>query len=228
MNIVFSSVLGDYFTLSSISIVLCTSFVLGLLFSLAYMFVHRKDGYMASLACTIVVLPMIIAIIIMLVGNSVAKAFSLAGAFTIIRFRSTQTEPKDLTYVFCTLAIGLACGMGYVACAVFFAVVMCIILIVLSSVRFGERKSRSMLVKITVPESLEYDNLFDDVFKEYTKRWKLMRIKTAEFGAVFRLEYMVELLDGKTSKSFIDDIRVRNGNLAVTIGEADTELPVYK
>ncbi|MCI1930162.1 MAG: DUF4956 domain-containing protein [Clostridia bacterium] len=228
MNMIFSSILGDYFTLSSISLVLLTAFVLGLIVSGIYMLTHKRDGYMASLACTLVVLPMIIAIIIILVGNSVAKAFSLAGAFTIIRFRSTQTEPKDLTYVFCTLAIGLACGMGYVACAVFFGIIMCVVLAVLSAIKFGEIKSRCMLLKVTVPESLDYYNLFDDVFKEYTSRWKLIRIKTAEFGAVFRLEYIIELVNDKDSKKFMDDIRVRNGNLVVSLGEAGTEMRYYK
>ena len=120
-------------------------------------------------------LPAIIAVIILLVGNNVARAFSLAGAFSLIRFRSAPGDPKDIAYVFFTLGVGLACGMGYIGYAVLFAMILCAAMAILQIVHFGQPKTARMTLKITVPENLNFHGLFDDLLERYTVFWTRKR-----------------------------------------------------
>ncbi|MBM6861944.1 DUF4956 domain-containing protein, partial [Clostridium saudiense] len=119
------------FTLSNVLIVIGTSIVLGLGICLTYIKTHKKEGYVPSFTITLIMLPVIISIIILLVGNNVARAFSLAGAFSIIRFRSAPGDPKDISYIFFTLAVGLASGMGFIGYAVLFTIILCLVMIIL-------------------------------------------------------------------------------------------------
>ena len=137
MDKLLTSVLSDTFTFGEVIIVLLSSLVLGFAISLLYIFTHRKTGYTPSFAITLVMLPAIIAVIIMLIGNNVARAFSLAGAFTIIRFRSAPADPKDIAYVFFTLAAGLALGLGFIGYAVIFTVVLAAALIIMEMLSPG-------------------------------------------------------------------------------------------
>ena len=150
----FTAVIGDSLTLVGMLEGLGTALTLGLLISLVYLKTHKEEGYAAGYTITLIMLPAIISIIIMLVGNNVARAFSLAGAFSLIRFRSAPGDPKDIAYVFFTLAVGLACGMGYIAYAVVFVIIMCLVMVVLNYINFAKPKTTSMQLKITVPEDL--------------------------------------------------------------------------
>lgn len=218
------STTGESFTFSNALIVIISSIILGLIISLSYMKTNKKSGYNSGFITTLVMLPLIISIIILLVGNNVARAFSLAGAFSIIRFRSAPGDPKDISYVFFTLAVGLSCGMGYIGYAVIFTVVLCALMLILNFFKFGINKSESMELKITVPEDLNYEDAFKEILNNYTKTWKLDRIRTRDFGALFELNYKINLAENISQKKFLDELRCRNGNLniSLTLSSNDT------
>lgn len=216
LNTLFASVAGDLSPLNACLIIL-SSLLLGLLISLTYLATHRKEGYARSFPVTLIMLPAIIAIIILLVGNHVARAFSLAGAFSLICFRSAPGDPKDIAYVFFTLGVGLARGMGYISYAVLFAVILCAVMACLQAVRFGQPKTTQMTLKITVPENLNFHGLFDDLLEQYTVSWTRRKVKTCDFGSLFEVVYDIQLKDEAGQKEFLDAIRRRNGNLNISL-----------
>lgn len=217
LETIIKSTSGSSFTLTNVMIVLISSITLGLGIAVSYILTHRKNGYASSFPITIVMLPVIISIIILLVGNNIARAFSLAGAFSIIRFRSAPGDPKDISYIFFTLGVGLACGMGYVGYAVIFTLVLCAVMIILEYVKFGVDKNKSMELKIIVPEDLNFDEIFDDILETYSKGWKLVRVRTRDFGSLYELTYRLGLDESVNKKKFIDEIRCRNGNLNISL-----------
>lgn len=217
LETIIKSTNGESFTLCNALIVICTAIILGVIISLAYMYTHKKEGYVSSFVFTLVMLPIIISIIILLVGNNVARAFSLAGAFSIIRFRSAPEDPKDISYIFFTLAVGLACGMGYVGYAVIFTIILCAVMVILDLLRFAKDGNKTMQLNITVPENLNFQELFDDILNEYTSSWKVRRIRTRDFGALFELSYTIVIKDKTNQKKFLDELRCRNGNLNISL-----------
>lgn len=218
---------GESLTFTNTLIIIAASIALGVIISLVYIKTHKKEGYAPSFTITLIMLPVIISIIILLVGNNVARAFSLAGAFSIIRFRSAPGDPKDISYVFFTLAVGLACGMGYIGYATIFTIVLCGVMVVLDMIKFATPSSNSMQLKIIVPENLNYEELFDDILTEYTSSWKMERVKTKEFGALFELTYRVNIKKDASRKDFIDELRCKNGNLNISLGIYESEEKVY-
>ena len=145
-------------------------------------------------------LPTIISIIILLVGNNVARAFSLAGAFSIIRFRSTPGDTKDISYIFFTLAVGLASGMGYVGYAVIFTIILCAVMIILDSLNFAMPKSKAMVLKITVPEDLNFEGVFDEILNTNTTSLNMVKVSTRDFGALYELNYSIHLKNDVNQK----------------------------
>lgn len=204
-------------TLPGLLAALGTSLVLGFLISVVYMHTQRSKSPSQSFSLTLVMLPIVVTVIILLVGSNVARAFSLAGAFAIIRFRSAPGDAKDITFVLFTMAIGLATGMGYLAYAAIITVVMCAVMLVLEFAKFGHPRGIEKLLKITVPENLDYENAFDPVLQKYTVSFKLRKVKTADLGSLYELSYAVTTKNGVSDKSFIDELRCRNGNLNITL-----------
>lgn len=198
---------------------LIVAVILGILIALAYMVVNRKEGYQKNFILGLAILPGIVCVVIMLVGSNVARAFSLAGAFALVRFRSAPGTAKDISVVFFSMATGLACGLGFVTFAGTFAVIMAAVLVLLNLVNFGTYKDNRRQLKIIVPENLNYMGLFDDIFNEYTSQNELKRAKTTNMGTMFELTYLVSLKQNVNEKEFIDKIRVRNGNLNVILGQ---------
>lgn len=219
----FTSSVADSLTLRGTIIIVFAALLLGLGISLVYRYIHREEDYSASFTVTLIMLPAIIAMIIFLVGNNVARAFSLAGAFSLIRFRSAPGDAKDIAYVFFTLGVGLACGMGYIGYAVLFAIIICIVMYILYKVEFDVDKRRSMRLKIILPEDMEYEGAFDEVMKKYTYNYKLVGVKTKEFGSLFELLYEVVLKPETQSKVFIDELRCKNGNLNIMLGMKESK-----
>lgn len=202
--------------------IIFASLFLGLGISLVYKFTHKKEEYSGSFTISLIMLPAIIAMIILLVGNNVARAFSLAGAFSLIRFRSAPGDSKDISYVFFSLGVGLACGMGYIGYAVLFAVILCGVMIVLWATEYGKKKSNAMRLKIVLPEDLDYQGAFDDVLNEYTNSYKLTKVKTSEFGSLFEITYEIVPKSDVSSKKFIDKLRCKNGNLNIVLSVKET------
>jgi hypothetical protein len=217
LSSIFSSTTTETLTLSSSLIILLSALALGFGISLIYMLTHKKEGYSSSFVIALIMLPAIIAMIILLVGNNVARAFSLAGAFSLIRFRSAPGNSKDIAYVFFTLGVGLACGMGYIAYAALFAVILCGVMVLLTKIKFGDSRSHPMLLKIIIPEDMEYDSVFDEALNEYTSAHKLCKVKTTEFGSLFEMTYSIIMKTPSESKKFIDKLRCLNGNMNIVL-----------
>lgn len=214
---IFTSTEETSITFFGLLIALGVAFCLGLAISLVYMKTHKTKSPSQSFALTLVLLPAVITVIILLVGGSVARAFSLAGAFSIIRFRSTPGDPKDITYVLFSMAVGLAAGMGYMLYAVTVAVALCAAMVILELIKFGKTGTTEKLLKITVPENLDYEGAFDSVLQKYTKSARLQRVKTSDLGSLYELCYGVVTKESLGDKAFIDELRCRNGNLNITL-----------
>lgn len=224
---IITSTTGESFTLANSLIIIGSSIILGLIISLAYLKTHKKDGYTPNFIISLIMLPTIISIIILLVGNNVARAFSLAGAFSIIRFRSAPGDTKDISYIFFTLAVGLACGMGFVGYAVIFTIILCAVMIILDVTKFAMPKSKAMALRIIVPEDLNFEGLFDNILNQYTTSWNITRIRTRDFGALYELSYSIHFKNNANQKKFIDALRVRNGNLNISLTSSTSEDKIY-
>jgi hypothetical protein len=172
---------------------------------------------------TLSMLPVILSIIILFVGSNVARAFSLAGTLSIIRFRSAPGDPVDIGYIFFDIAAGLACGVGLFLYGAAFVLILCLFMIILNKVKFAEPKSLTKSLKITIPENLDYQGIFNDIFDKYTTSYSLQRVKTADLGSLYELVYTVKMKNDADEKQFIDDIRCRNGNLNIILALAANE-----
>jgi hypothetical protein len=215
---IFTNTAGETaFTISGLAASLGTALALGLLISFVYMKTQTKNQPSRSFALTLVLLPAVITVIILLVGNNVARAFSLAGAFSIIRFRSAPGEPKDITHVLFCMAVGLAAGMGFLLYSVIVGIALCAAMALLEASGYGKRKGTEKLLKITVPEDLNFGEVFDEILRKYTISYNMKRIKTADLGSVYELTYGVVTKDGADEKSFIDELRCRNGNMNIAL-----------
>ena len=201
----------------SIIIIIFTSIVLGLILALTYIFTHRKESYSPSFTTTLILLPTVVSIIIVLVSNNIARAFSLAGIFALTRFRSEQQDTKDIAYVFTTIAIGLSTGLGYIAYGVLITLILCLLLIILDVSKFSMLGNKSKTLKIIIPEDLNFDNLFDDIFEKYCRSYQLNKSRTTDFGTLFELTYTIVFKKNISEKAFIDEIRTRNSNLNVIL-----------
>lgn len=188
---------------------------MGALISFTYM--RTQPAYTQNFALTMIVLPAIVAIIILLIGSNIARAFSLAGAFSIIRFRSAPGDPKDIAFVLFTMAAGLACGVGSFGYAVLFTVVLCLLMFFLKTVRFGAHKAAQKLLKVTIPENLGYEEAFDEVFRKFNIGYELRKVRTTELGSLYELVYAVTIDPKTNQKEFLDAVRCRNGNLDITL-----------
>ena len=208
---------GTAISLSDSILTIIVSFILGALISLTYMKTSNRGGYSQNFSLTLIIIPIVIAIIVLLIGSNVARAFSLAGAFSLIKFRSAPGDPKDISYVLFTMAAGLAAGVGLFGYGLLFTVFLCLLMITLNLFNFGAQKTSQKLLKITIPEDLDYEGIFDDIFLEYTKGHELIKVKTTDLGSLFQLVYTVVLEDKTSQKAFLDALRCRNGNLNIIL-----------
>jgi hypothetical protein len=196
---------------------LAAALAFGLAISFVYMKTHETKTPSRGFAITLVILPAVVTIIILLIGNSVARAFSLAGAFQIIRYRSAPGNPKDIAYVLFSMALGLCCGMGFLMIGAIAALVLCGVMVVLEAVKYGKAKDCEQLLKITVPENLDYQNAFEGVLQKYTSSYKRIKVKVVSLGSLYELQYRVRTRPETDEKAFIDALRCRNGNLNITL-----------
>ena len=207
-------------SVSSMLFALILGVVMGFLISLVYVLTHRKSGYTQSYVLTLLMLPPIVAIVLVMI-NSMASALSLAGVFTLCRYRTVPGDPKDITYVFFAMATG---HVWFVF--VFFAIIAAVLILV-EVFRYGICKTSSMTLKVTIPENLNYIGLFDDILAQNTTSWHLKRVKTTNFGSLFELIYSIQLKNDVDQKKFMDEIRKRNGNLTVILSLYRYEDQVY-
>ena len=217
----FNSVIPNAMTLSAFLMCIFAALVLGVLTALVFAFRNKHSG---SLILALAVLPPIVTLVIMMVNGNIGAGLAVAGTFSLVRFRSAPGTAREICGLFMSTAIGITCGMGYIGIAAVFFLVMAVFLVLLSLFRFGETAASSRQLKITIPENLDYDGLFDDIFEKYTSRHELVRVKTTNMGTLYELTYTINLKTPEVSKQFIDDIRCRNGNLNIICGrESDKD-----
>lgn len=196
--------------------------IIGLVIGITYMYACKKSGYNKDFIVGLVLLPAIVSVVIMLIGSNVARAFSMAGAFALVRFRSAPGNAKDIAVVFFAMASGLACGLGYITFAVIFTVVIILVLVTLSITNFADKNAGKRQLRITIPENLNYTHAFDGIFDNFLSSKELTKVKTTNMGTMFELTYIIEMNKDINEKEFIDSLRVVNGNLNITLGMIDT------
>jgi len=194
---------------------LSSSIILGLIIAICYMY---RTSYNKSFVVTLVLLPSIVMAVISLVNGNLGTGIAVMGAFSLVRFRSIPGTAKEIGYIFFAMAVGLATGMNYIAFAVVFTICVGLASTLLYKVKFGEPNQLHKELKITIPETLDYTGLFDDLFNEYTSSYKMIKVRTTNLGSLYQLFYEITLKDEKQEKEFIDKIRCRNGNLDIICG----------
>ena len=188
--------------------------ILGIIVSLVHKLTTKTTP---NFLLTVAVLPVLVEAVIMLINGNLGTSLAVAGAFSLIRFRSMPGNSKEIITVFWSMAIGLACGMGYVLYAAMMTIIVAILIIIANKIFSKlEDKSRRKL-KVVIPENLDYSEVFDDIFSKYTDKVELQKVKTTNMGSTFELTYMVTIKSNINEKSFLDDIRVRYANMLVML-----------
>lgn len=175
-----------------------------------------KNSYSKSYIVTLALLPAIVQVVIMLVNGNIGAGIAVAGAFSLVRFRSAPGTGKEITSIFLAMAVGLATGMGYIGIAAIFAILITVANLILSSVSFKGFVSEEKTLKVTVPESLDFEGIFDDILIKYTNKAELEEVKTSGMGSLYKLTYKIAMRQNTSVKRMIDEIRQRNGNLEIT------------
>lgn len=199
--------------LVTVSICSLVSIILGFLIAIVYKKTEKGSKYFLT---SLTILPLIVQSIIMLVNGNLGMAVAISGSFSLIRFRSIAGRSKEIITVFLAMTIGVATGMGYVAFAAFITVAALLLMFLINMSNIFEQTEEKIL-KITIPENLDYTDMFDDIFKKYLDKVSLEQVKTVNMGSLFDLSYNVSLKKNINEKEFIDEIRIRNGNLKVML-----------
>ncbi len=210
------SIFESQITSVSLAICIMASIICGLINALVFMY---KSRHSASFALTLSLLPMSVAIIIMLVNGNIGTGVAVAGAFALVRFRSVPGTAKEISAIFTSMALGLALGMGYITVAIIFLACSSVLTLILTKVDFGSVSRYEKRMRITIPESFNYEGLFDDLFEKFTSHYHLDKVRTTDMGTLFELTYTVVFKDTSVPKEFLDEIRTRNGNLNITVGD---------
>ena len=171
---------------------------------------------------TLILLPMLVQAVIMLVNGNVGTGVAVAGAFSLVRFRSMPGNSREITSVFAAMAAGLANGMGYLTLSLLMVLCFGAVTVILTNIFAAAEHARKKDLRITIPESLDYYNVFGDIFEEYLTDAELVSVKTANMGSLYELRYAITEKDERQEKEMIDMIRVRNGNLKIVCGQAET------
>ena len=196
------------------------SLLLGLVIAKVYQF---KTVYSKSFVMSLALLPTLIAIVIFLVNGSLGAGVAVMGAFSLIRFRSAPGGAKELVSIFLVMTIGIAIGMGYLVFATVFTLIMSLVMLLLEVVNFGQMKHSMRQLTIVIPESLDYESIFDDIFNKAVNHVELANVKTSDMGSLFKIKYIIQLNGRMTEKELIDALRTRNGNLEIAISRYTTK-----
>ena len=216
----FTSIIGTQITLESFLICTAVSLVLGVGTALLG---RVKNRATKSFSLTLALLPAVVEVVIMLVNGNIGAGLAVAGTFGLVRFRSTQGTAREIVLLFFAVALGLATGMGYVVLAALFFVIVAAALLLLTLTPFSDSDQKDRLLRIQIPESLDYDALFDDLFGRYTTAHELLAVKSTNLGTIYELQYDIRLKSAQIPKEFLDAIRCRNGNLNVICGKFPEE-----
>lgn len=197
--------------------------VFGLVIGSVYFAVCKREQRSLSFFLSLVMIPAVVAVVISLIGSNVARAFSIAGVFALVRYRSIPGDGKDIAFVFMAMASGLACGLGYLTLGLAVVVVLSVVVVLVNLLGNLLVKSECRQLRILIPEDMDYQGVFDDLLGEYTTKASLDRIKTTNMGTLYELTYIVYLKSGINEKKFMDEIRTRNGNLTIIMSKQEKE-----
>ena len=214
----------EYTSVISVSdFLLCIGFslIIGLIIAFGYMY---RTRYTRSFVVTLALLPAVVCVVIMMVNGNVGTGVAVAGAFSLVRFRSVPGTAKEIGTLFLSMGAGLIAGMGYLGFALLFTLILCAVFILYNRLDFGSKKNAATYktLSITIPEDLDYSDIFEDIFSEYTSSRELIRVKTTNMGSMFRLTYNIALRNIVKEKEMIDKLRCRNGNLEITVSKQET------
>ncbi len=216
----FDSIIGTQITVTSFLICTAVSLILGLGAALLARFRNRTSH---SFSLCLAMMPVVVELVIMLVNGNIGAGLGVAGAFSLVRFRSAQGSARDIALLFFAVALGLATGMGYVVMAAIFFLIVAAFLLVLTLAGFSAAGDTDRLLRVQIPESMDYDGLLDDLLAAHTRRAELISVKSTNLGTIYELQYEIRLKTPSVPKELLDGIRCRNGNLNVTCGRIPEE-----
>ena len=202
------------FDIWSVLLAFAVALVLGLFIAMLY----RKSTISHGFPVILALMPLLVTAVIMIVNGNLGASVAVLGAFGLVRFRSAPGTSREIGFLFFSMAVGLAIGMGFLTLAVLITIVTGTAFLLLEKADFGNVNSKERLLKITIPEDLDYDGIFDDLFQKYTTHSNLDRVKTTNMGTMYELSYLIEMRNMTQQKEFIDELRCRNGNLTIIMG----------
>ncbi len=202
------------FEIWSVLLAFAVSLVLGLIIAMVY----RKCAVCHGFPIILALMPMLVTAVIMIVNGNLGASVAVLGAFGLVRFRSAPGTAKEIGFLFFAMAVGLSVGMGFLSLAILITFIAGTAFLLLEKADFGNVSSNERLLKITIPEDLDYDGIFDDLFQKYTTHSDLDRVKTTNMGTMYELSYLIEMRNMSQQKEFIDELRCRNGNLTIMMG----------
>jgi len=218
---IFDSEFASVITVTDFMLCIFVSLIVGVIMALSYMY---RTRYTKSFLITLALLPSVVCVVIMMVNGNVGTGVAVAGAFSLVRFRSVPGTAKEICTLFLAMGAGLIAGMGYLGYAILFTVILCLIFVLYNCFDFGSQKTAGKYksVRIMIPENIDYSSVFDDIFSVYTSSCELVQVKTTNMGSMFRLTYNIVLKDALQEKEMIDQLRCRNGNLEITVSRQET------
>ena len=217
----FDSELTSVISVSDFLLCIVASLVSGLIVAVSYMY---RTRYTKSFVVTLALLPAVVCVVIMMVNGNVGAGVAVAGAFSLVRFRSVPGTAREIGMLFLAMGSGLITGMGYIAYAVLFTVIMCVVFVLYSQLDFGTKKNMAIYktLHIVIPEDLDYTEVFEEILETYARKHELVSVKTTNMGSLFKLTYDIELKDVSKEKEMIDKLRCRNGNLEINVSKQST------
>lgn len=217
----FDSDLTSVISVTDFLLCLAVSLVMGIIMAITSMY---RTRYTKSFVVTLALLPAVVCVVIMMVNGNVGTGVAVAGAFSLVRFRSVPGTAREICTLFLAMGAGMIAGMGYLGFAVLFTLILCGVFLIYTRLDLGTRKNaeKYKTFAVTIPEDLDYTDVFEDIFTEYTSSHELVCVKTTNMGSMFRLTYHVTLLDNAKEKEMIDKIRCRNGNLEISVSRQET------
>ena len=219
----FDTDMTDVISVSDFLLRIGCALLIGLILAFCYMF---RTRYTKSFIVTLALLPTVVCVVIMMVNGNVGTGVAVAGAFSLVRFRSAPGTAKEITMLFLAMGAGLLAGMGYLGFALLFTVIVCLLNILCNCLDFGLKRNggRYKTLNITIPEDLDYSGAFDAILKDYASSWELIRVKTTNMGSMFQLTYHLTLKSAANEKEMIDKLRCRNGNLEIAVSRQETAI----
>ena len=214
------SIFSNGVSIENVLICSIVSIILGLAISITYMKTSKGSK---NFLITLAILPILVQSIILMTSGSLGTSIAIVGAFSLVRFRTVPGTSKEIISVFFAMTVGLAMGMGQIGYAVIITILVGIIIILLSKSKFGEGQNNVKILKITIPENLDYTSVFDDIFDKFSIEPKLNSVKTVNLGSLFELTYSISVKRNINEKELLDDLRSRNGNLKIILTHSITE-----